>query len=309
MAKTKFAAVVVTYKTRDLLDKCLESMIVDAQNSDLDYEIVVVDNASGDGTVEMIKAKYPKTHLIANTENLGLTKALNMGIGKAINLAENIFVLNSDIKVLPGTLRIMLDYLHEHPDFDGALTPLYNPDMTIQMMKTHIWNLKRPDFTQQFRAEMVGTTFSLIRASVFQRIGGYDENYFYWNEDLDWAQRAKRNGCTFMYLPNAGVIHYVSKGSSQNRSKVTQVLYQSNIYYYKKFYPNWAWLALFIMKREIAMKIRDLRKKLTQVTGAEKEAIETAIADLYISRQNMMDEYAKRRTPASPCWEGKKCPN
>jgi GT2 family glycosyltransferase len=303
VAKTKFAAVVVTYKTKDLLDKCLESMIEDAQNAGLDYEIVVVDNASGDGTVEMIKAKYPKTILIANAENIGLTKALNQGIGKAIKLAENIFVLNSDIKVLSGTLKAMLDFLAGHPDFHGVLGPLLHPDMTVQWMKTHILSFKRPDYKQPFKAEMVGTTFSLIRADVFRRIGGYDENYFYWNEDLDWAQRAKRSGCSFMYLPNAGVIHYVSKGSSQNRSKVTQVLYRSNIYYYKKFYPNWAWLALFAMKIEISMKIRGLRKKLAGVAGAEKGAIETAIADLNISGQNMMDEYTKRRTPASPCWE------
>lgn len=303
MARIKFAAVVVTYKTRDLLDKCLESMILDARNSNLDYEIVIVDNASGDGTVEMVKAKYPQAHLFANSENLGLTKALNQGIGKAINLAENVFVLNSDIKVLPGTLKTMLDFLAEHPDFDGVLGPLLHPDMTVQWMKTHILSFKRPDYKQPFKAEMVGTTFSLIRAKVFRRIGGYDENYFYWNEDLDWAQRAKRNGCSFMYLPNAGVIHYVSKGSSQNRSKVTQVLYRSNIYYYKKFYPKWAWLALFAMKLEIGIKIRGLRKKLTKVADSEKGTIETAIADLDISRQNMIDEYGKRRTPASPCWE------
>lgn len=303
MAKTKFAAVVVTYKTKDLLDKCLESMIEDAKNANLDYDIVVVDNASGDGTVEMIKAKYPKTILIANAENIGLTKALNQGIGKAIKLAENVFVLNSDIKVLSGTLQIMLDFLAGHPDFDGVLGPLLHPDMTVQWMKTHILSFKRPDYKQPFKAEMVGTTFSLIRADVFRRIGGYDENYFYWNEDLDWAQRAKRSGCSFMFLPNAGVIHYVSKGSSQNRSKVTQVLYQSNIYYYKKFFPNWAWLALFVMEKEINWKIRGLRKKLTGVAEPEKGSIETTIADLNISRQNMIKEYHNRRTPASPHWE------
>jgi GT2 family glycosyltransferase len=303
MAKTKFAAVVVTYKTRDLLDQCLESMITDAQSAGLDYEIVVVDNASGDGTVEMIQAKYPKTILIANSENIGLTKALNQGIGKAINLADYLFVLNSDIKVLSGTLKTMLDFLAGHPDFHGVLGPLLHPDMTVQWMKTHILSFKRPDYTKPFKAEMVGTTFSLIRASVFRGIGGYDENYFYWNEDLDWAQRAKRNGCSFMFLPNAGVIHYVSKGSSQNRSKVTQVLYQSNIYYYKKFYPGWAWLALLALKGEISMKISGLRKKLAQAAAADKGPIETAITDLQISRQNMLNEYTKRRTPASPRWE------
>ena len=299
----KFAAVVVTYKTKDLVDQCLESMIVDAQNAGMDYEIIVVDNASGDGTVEMIRAKYPKTILIANDENIGLTKALNQGIGKAVKLAEHIFVLNSDIKVLSGTLKTMLDYLDGHPDFDGVLGPLLHPDMTVQWMKTHILSFKRPDYQKPFKAEMVGTTFSLIRASVFRRIGGYDESYFYWNEDLDWAQRAKRNGCSFMYLPNAGVIHYVSKGSSQNRSKVTQVLYQSNIYYYKKFYPNWAWLALFVMKLEIAMKINGLRKKMAGVTDAEKAAIETAITDLKISRENMLSEYRNQRIPLIPRWE------
>lgn len=305
MVNTKFAAVVVTYKTRDLLDQCLESMILDAQIAHLDYEIVVVDNASGDGTVEMLGTKYPKVRLIANTENLGLPKALNQGIGKAIHLADNIFVLNSDIKILAGTLKNMLDFLAEHPDFGGVLGPLFHPDLTVQWMKTHILgNFKRPDYGQPFRAEMVGTTFSLIRAAVFRRIGGYDENYYYWNEDLDWAQRARLSGYSFMYLPNAGVIHYVSKGSSQNRSKVTQILYQSNIYYYKKFYPNWAWLALFAMKIELIIKKRILLKKLQNAITIEKETIERSIEDLNIARHNMINEYHERRIPAVPRWEG-----
>lgn len=303
MTKTKFAAVVVTYKTKDLLDKCLESMITDAQNANFDYDIVAVDNASNDGTVEMVRTKYPKIHLIANAENLGLTKALNQGISKAINLGENIFVLNSDIKVLPGTLKTMIDFLADHPNFDGVLGPLFHPDMKVQWMKTHILGFSKPDYEKPFKAEMVGTTFSLIRAAVFRRIGGYDESYYYWNEDLDWAQRAKRSGCSFMYLPNAGVIHYVSKGSSQNRSKVIQVLYRSNIYYYKKFYPNWAWLAFFIMKMEISSKKHSFRKKLKRVSAEEKTIIVKSIEDLNISRQNMVEEFHNHRIPAVPRWE------
>ncbi len=303
MAKPKFAAVVITYKTKQLVDDCLDSMIKDAQSANLEYEIVVVDNASGDGTVEMIKTKYPKVHLIANTENRGLTKALNQGIGAAIKFAEYIFVSNSDVKILPGTLKIMLDFLDEHPNFDGTLGPLFNPDMTRQMMKTHIWSLRRPNFEQQFKAEMVGTTFSLIRAAVFRRIGGYDENYYFWNEDLDWAERAKRGGCSFMYLPNAGVIHYVSRG--KYRSIVTQELYRSNIYYFKKFYGNWAWLVLLALKAEINYKKRQLQKELKTAPVAEKEAIATSIEDLNISYRNMVQEYHHGRAPASPIWEEK----
>jgi GT2 family glycosyltransferase len=303
VAKSKFAAVVVTYKTKDLLDQCLESMIEDAQNAGLDYEIVVVDNASGDGTVEMVRAKYPKAHLIANNENLGPARAFNQGIAQIIDQAEYILISNSDIKILPGTIKKMSDFLETNSAVDGVSSSLLNEDGNRQMMKTHIWRIFSVNFEEKFGIEFVGTTFAMIRAKVFRQIGGYDENYYFHNEDLDWAQRAKLNGCSFMYLPNAGVIHYVSKGSSQNRSKVTQVLYQSNIYYYKKFYPGWAWLALFAMKIEISAKKRALAQKLTDAAASEKEAIERSITDLDIARQNMIEEFHSRRIPAVPRWE------
>lgn len=303
MAKTKVAAVVVTYKTKDLLDKCLESMIEDARNADLDYEIVAVDNASGDGTVEMIKAKYPAVHVIANTGNLGPARAFNKGIAQIINQAEYILISNSDIRILPGTLQQMTDFLSANATVDGVSSSLTNEDGTRQMMKTHIWKILPVDFEEKFRVEFVGTTFAMIRAKVFREMGGYDENYYFHNEDLDWAQRAKRKGYFFMYLPNAKVIHYLSRGSSQNRSRITQEIYRSNIYYYHKFYPNLAWLAWFAMKMEINSKIIGLRKKLLNIAFSEKEVTETLIADLEVSRQKMISEYQNPRIPAIPRWE------
>lgn len=301
MAKTKFAAVVVTYKTRDLLDQCLESMIEDAQNSGLEYEIVVVDNASDDGTVEMVKSKYPLVHVILNAENLGPARAFNNGIAQIINKAEYILISNSDIRVLPGTLKEMTSFLSNNPAVDGVSSSLTNEDGSRQMMKTHIWKFLPVNFEEKIRVEFVGTTFAMIRAKVFREMGGYDENYYFHNEDLDWAQRAKRKGYFFVYLPNAKVIHYLSRGSSQNRSKITQEIYRSNIYYYRKFYPNLAWLALFAMKMELTCKIRNLQKKRLRIS--ENEDTGTIITDLEISRQKMNDEYQHPRTPIIPHWE------
>ena len=303
MPNPDITAVVVTYKTKDLLFNCLASFYKELESTEIRGEIVVVDNASSDGTTEMLRQSYPKASIIPNRENYGPAKAFNQGISQALGQSELVLVLNSDIEILPGTLKVMFNYLREHPEVSGVSGPLMNPDNTRQIMKTHIWSFRKPDFSKSFPIEFIGTTFALIRADVYRRIGGYDENYYFYNEDLDWAERAKRAGIHFMYLPEAGVVHYLSKGSDQNRSRITRELYWSNIYYYKKFYPRLAWLSYYGMKLDLKRKSRELKNKLAQTNDpTEKEKINKALEDLDVSRERMIKEFLTKRPPQIPFW-------
>lgn len=302
--KIDLAAVVVTYKTKTLLENCLTSFFNELQNANIDGRIIVVDNASGDGTPEMVAERFPDAIMIANTDNYGPAKAFNQGVAQAIQICDTILVLNSDIEILPGTIKVMLDYLKDNPSVLGVNGPLLNPDKSRQFQKTHIWNIRKPDLTQKFQVEFVGTTFGMIRAAAFQKIGGYDENYYFYNEDLDWADRAKRAGLPFYYLPNAPVIHFLSKGSNQNRSRITRELYWSNMYYYKKFYPNLAWLALFLLKLDLNWKAREIRRKLSHSTGHDEiKQLQQGLEDLKVSRERMVQEFEAKRTPQIPIWK------
>lgn len=310
MAKSMIAAVIVTYKTRRLLEECLNSIYEEASRENLSLRAVVVDNASGDGTAEMVREKFPAALLIVNPDNLGPARAFNRGIDKALKFADKILVANSDIKVLPGTIKAMETYLNENPRVDGVSGPLLNEDGSRQMIKTHIWSLRRPNWEQRFRLEFVGTTFAMIRAATFRRTGGYDENYYFYNEDLDWAERAKRENRLFMYLPEAPVIHYQSKGKDQNLSRITRELYWSNIYYYKKFYRSWTWLMYGLLRLDLAYRRFTLGFKLRRETGRkEKEQLEKALTDLKEAGRRMSEEFKREREPRVPFWPEERRPS
>ena len=303
MKPVKIAAVVVTYKTKALLENCLKSLYTEMASLGCSCTVTVVDNASNDGTAEMVREKFPEALLQINTENLGPARGFNRGISGIIEKAENILVLNSDIEILPGTLRAMLEVLENEPDVDGVSGPLLNEDHNRQMIKTHIWRLRPVDFEKRFRIEFVGTTFALIRAATFHKIGGYDENYYFHNEDLDWAVHAKREGYRFMYLPDAPVIHFQSKGKIQNQSRIIRETYWSDIYFYKKFYPRWAFLAYGASNLNLDMLIRSHRSKLKRETNPEKQAeLSRILADYIEAKERMKQEYHTNRPPKVPQW-------
>jgi len=297
------AFVIVTYNTRELLRKCLASILAEAPSGyDADhFKIIVVDNASSDGTRDMLRDEFSCVRLIASPENLGPAKGFNLGLAEALKDAEFIVVMNSDVVILPRTVKTMLAFLAAHPEVDGVSGPLLNPDMTRQVTRTHIARLFPFKRAKPFRADFPGTTFAMIRARAFRKVGGYDENYYFYNEDLDWASRAKAAGCVFYHLPKASAVHAFGQGRKQNVSRIVAELYKSNIYYYKRHYPRFAWLALIILRLEIRWRIRALRRQFERATDrATRSKIEESIAVYLEARRRMEEEYPKDTRPQIP---------
>lgn len=302
----ELAVVIVAYKTKELLRTCLASVFQECGRFLKGFDVIVVDNASGDGTVEMVREEFPKVLLIENEGNLGPAGAFNRGLEIALKRAPAVILANSDIKVLDRTIQGMFNYLNDNPHVDGVCGPLLNPDLSRQMMRTGIMSLRRRDFTKRFRATFVGTTFAMIRTATFRKVGGYDESYYFYNEDLDWAERAKRLGCKFTYLPDAPVIHYLSQGSKQNKSRIIKELYKSNTYFMKKFYGPLALLGIWSMRVEIGRIIGGLQADLAKATDPEeREAILQRIQDYQEARVRMDAEYREKRRPAAPDFRDK----
>lgn len=297
------AFVVVTYNTRELLRKCIASIVSEAPPGDGAslLRIIVVDNASSDGTQDMLRDEFPCVHLIASPENLGPARGFNLGLAEALKRAEFVVVMNSDIIILPGTVREMVAFLKARPHVDGVSVPLFHPDMSPQKTRTHITRALPLDKTKPFRADFPGTTFAMIRARTFRKVGGYDENYYFYNEDLDWASRAKAAGCVFYHLPQGGAIHVLGQGRKQNVSRIVAELYRSNIYYYKRHHPRFAWLALIILRLEILQRIRALRSQSERAADPEtRDRIGESIAVYLEARRRMEDEYTRRIRPRIP---------
>ena len=300
------SAIIVTYKTRDLLQKCLESLRSEAKTMQPMLHVIVVDNASADGTLEMLQT-YPEVELIANQQNTGPATAFNQGISLAIGGSDYLLVMNSDIEVLPGTIQAMYAYLEARPGVDGVCGPLCSPSGKKLFIRTHIWRLRPRNLKRPMRVEWIGTGFGMTRADTFKRIGGYDENYYFFNEDLDWTERAKRSRCRFMFLPEAPVIHHGGQGRKHNMPRIVKELYASNIYYFKRHHPRLAWLALRLFLVDIKGQIGKLQKQLAagqdQPRGDQLRELLDAYAE---ARSRMQAEYRLARTPRIPYWPDKR---
>lgn len=297
----KLAVVVVTYKTKDFVLNFLSSVYRELEAADLSAKVIVVDNASHDGTVDAVREQYPDAILIENEDNYGPAKAFNRGIEAGFD-ADYLLVANSDIQVLPETIKTMYQYLEDHPDVMGVSGPLLNEDGTRQKTRTRILGMKTPKWDKPFPVEFVGTTFALIRKEAYLKLGGYDENYYFYNEDLDWAERAKRQGLCFMALPEAKVIHFLSRGAVQNRSRIMRELYWSNIYYFKKFYPKISWLIYRILALELKLGKTKLKKQLQKAEVEQKKEIEQQIHNFIIAKDRMKEHYTNSLEPKIPFW-------
>ncbi len=279
MASPQLSILIVTFNTRDLLLQCLQSVYSDADRSGRTYRVIVVDNASADGTGAAVRAAFPPVELIENPSNVGLARALNQGLRACVDSAY-VLIMNSDIKVLPGTLRPMLDHLDTHAQVAGVSVQLVNPDGSPQKFRTAYGPVLFPErFDRIFRLRFFGTTFHLGRRAVYNedQVGGFDENYFFFNEDLDWSIRAVRRGLIFHYLPNLPVVHYVGQGRAQNRYRILSELYPANLYLYVKFYGRFiASLVHLAQEVELAVRLAILRLR-AQDNSSEAEAYRAAI--------------------------------
>lgn len=286
--KMEISIVIVSYNTKELLKACLKSAVEATKN--LKVEIFVVDNNSSDGTAEMVKENFPTVHLIANGHNAGFSKANNQALAKA--KGKYILVLNPDTIVPKETIKTMINFMEKNRQiavstckielYTGGLdkdarrhfpTPwrafthfskLEQIFKGSQIFDQYYVGYKSSDVEQEVDA-CVGA-FMLVRKSAMEKVGLFDEDYFFYGEDLDWCYRFKKAGYKIVYTPIAKIIHYKGassgiKESSKEVTKATQqskkrVLYESvhamEIFYkkhYQKSYPffiNWA--VLFALK-------------------------------------------------------------
>lgn len=234
--------IIVSWNVCDLLHGCLGS-ISPAERSSGEHqvpssEIIVVDNASDDGSPAMVRTEFPHVHLIANKENRGFTAANNQGLG--VSSGRYLLLLNPDTEVVEDALPAMVRYMEAHPQV-GALGPrLCYPDGSLQPSRRRFptlatglvestvvqewWTdnpvLRRyymddtPDDVVQPVDWVVGACL-LVRRQAYEQAGGLDEGFFMYSEELDWCRRIKDAGWEVVYLPTATVIHHEGKSSEQ----------------------------------------------------------------------------------------------
>jgi GT2 family glycosyltransferase len=244
--------VVVSYNTKDLLARCLAT--VREQITTLQAEIVVVDNASTDGSPEMLAERFPKFTVIRNGENHGFAHAVNQGI--LAGIGRHILLLNSDATIIDGSVEHMVAHLDAHPRTAAVGGMLLNPDGTFQgsfadfptlldetLLLTGLsrWLLP-PTFPSHIEAEStearavdwVCGAFMMLKRRAVEEIGRLDEDYFMYAEEVDWCLRARCGAWSVDYLPEARAIHLV--GASYGKAPIRRraQMYRSKWLYLRK---------------------------------------------------------------------------
>ncbi|MEA3338558.1 MAG: glycosyltransferase family 2 protein [Chloroflexota bacterium] len=286
--------VIVSYNTRDLLRTCLRSVYT--SQGDFVYEVCVVDNASPDGSAEMVAAEFPQARLIANPKNVGYPSANNQGL-RALGFGETpnpqspipVFglLLNADTELPPDALARMLDFMAEHPEAGIAGPKLALPDGSLDLAcrrsfptpevslyrlmglsrffphsrRFGRYNLTYLDPDQVAEVDSVVGAFMLVRAEAIAQVGLMDEQFFMYGEDLDWAFRIKANGWKVYYNPAVKVLH-VKRAASRHSPRAHVEFYRAMDIFYRKHYaahtPWWVH-ALIVGAISLRQKLERLR--------------------------------------------------
>lgn len=226
------AIIIVTHNSKALINDCLLSVFENL--AEIKTEVIVFDNASIDGTKELIKQKFSLVNLIESEQNLGFAKANNLAIKQAN--ASYIFLLNHDTIVLKNAFLKMLDFIKKDKNI-GILGPkLLNQDLSIQVQGSilgkHFWKARQATKTNFLR----GAAW-LIPNHIFKKIGLLDESFFFYNEDIDFCNRVKLFGYDIIYYPQAEIVHLGSKTSFKKQIwglKATFYLWKKYLFDYRK---------------------------------------------------------------------------
>lgn len=276
--------VIVSWNTRDLLRDCLRSV---ERSEGVTCRVIVVDNASADGSAEMVRAGFPQVELIENSDNRGYPAANNQGLrrlgferGGPDDAPRYALALNPDTVLPPDALREMVAYMDADPRagvagpklvlLDGSLDlacrrSFPTPEISFYRMiglsrlfprsrRFGRYNLTYLDPDIETEVDSVVGAFMMVRREAIQRAGLFDETFFMYGEDLDWAYRIKQAGWTVKYNPRVTVTH-VKRAASRQSRRAQQEFYRAMLIFYRKHYrPTTPWWLHSLVLTGLALK-------------------------------------------------------
>jgi len=239
--------IIVSWNTRELLAQCLQSVGENVQT-------FVVDNASTDGSPDMVLERFPWVHLIENIENVGFARANNQAL--RLSQGRYVLLLNSDTEVQAGALETLVTFMDEHPEAGAAGPYLLNSDGTLQpschplltperefwrllflerMLPRATYPMARWDTQCPHEVEVIKGACLLLRRETLDQVGLLDERYFIYSEEMDLCYRIRRAGWRLYWVPQARVIHYGEASTRQMAEAMYVQLYRSKVQFQRKF--------------------------------------------------------------------------
>jgi GT2 family glycosyltransferase len=259
------SVVIVSWNTKKLVLQCLESL--ESTRSHLPVEIILVDNASSDGTAETVCEQFPHVRLVQNESNLGFAKANN--IGMSFSSGKYVCLVNSDVVVPEGCLEKMLDYMDKHPDI-GMLGPkMVLPDGTIGQSCVRfptVWTwfcnalaldsifkgtrlsgdfiLRNYDHNKIQDVDVLTGWFWMVRREASDQVGVLDDRFFMYGEDIDWPKRFHEAGWRVVFYPEAEAIHHCGASTDRAPTRFYVEMNRANLQYFRKHH-GWPKVIVF----------------------------------------------------------------
>lgn len=246
--------IIVSFNTSQITKDCIESVILSLKDSQITYEIVVIDNDSSDDSVEQLKKlrlKNKHIQLLESDKNIGFGPANNLAVKKS--KGEYILLLNSDTVVLNQAIEKLLEFAKSNSQAHFVGGKLINKDMSPQpsaapfyslsivfaalFLKGDYWGLTRSSPNSTQKVDWVSGACILTKKSTFEKLSGFDEDVFLYMEEVDLLYRARLLGLNTYFFPQAQFIH-IGFASSGNRSKPIIQVFKGFLYLYKKHHST-----------------------------------------------------------------------
>ena len=254
--KPNISIIILSWNTKEYLDKCLTSLGHRLNSND--YEVIVIDNASIDGSAEMVHDHFPSVKLVVNSTNTGYAAGNNLGIRMA--QANHILLMNSDIEVIGNAPEVMADFLDRNGSYGAVSTRMIQVDGSVQRSCTKFptlltlflfdidlnrplrhtppvqdYLMKKCNYLTSMDVEQPPAAFFMITRETAISVGLLDEQFFLFFNDVDYCKRIAKSGYRIRYLAEAMVIHHGGKSVAKEASYRTQ-WYIARYRYYKKWH-------------------------------------------------------------------------
>lgn len=281
MPEIEVSIIIVSYNTRELTENCLSSIFANAGKCR--YEVILVDNNSSDGSPEMIDSKFPAVRLVRSGYNAGFGKANNIGLKQA--KGEYVLFLNSDTEALPGSIENLLAFARERKDAGVVAGKLYwdrqkNLQITCSTFPTTLVLLTQYSFLRRTKigqkkvldahwlkdwdrsdsrlVQAVSGACMLIKTEVAKRVGGFDERFFMYFEDIDLSKVIADMGYRNYYCHTAEFIHF--SGQSSKKSSRLGIIYKKSMRYYIRKHYGFYSLSFFRVIQTLLKPLSPLQK-------------------------------------------------
>jgi GT2 family glycosyltransferase len=252
----KLSIIVLTWNSERFIVRCIEALKSTVTTKPLEW--IVVDNGSGDSTLQLVKKLLPEANIIHNKANLGVARARNQGI--IASSGEYVLILDDDTQTLPDAVDLLCDYLNQHPKCALVAPQLVNPDGSIQANALPFPSVKEKSlrivkkilgiplqnqYSESIEAKLpfqpgylIGAC-QLIRRKAITATGLLDERMFYGPEDADYCLRLKKHGFEVICLPSVSVIHaYQRQSYNLKKPGLLWAHFKGLVYFWRKHYPG-----------------------------------------------------------------------